>query len=73
MRLLLVGESNESIEYLRCVQFFFACEKQFENWRGYYLRNYGLIPCFKAGLHMGKVTAVEIGEIKGILLIMTIH
>ena len=29
-----------------------------------YRRNYGLVPEFKAGLHVGDVTAVEIGEIK---------
>ena len=28
------------------------------------LNNYGILPEFKAGVHMGKVTAVEIGEIK---------
>ncbi len=55
---------NDDKVYLQCVQFFFACEKQFENRGDYYMTNYGLIPCFKAGMHMGKVTAVEIGEIK---------
>ena len=28
------------------------------------MNNYGLIPIFKAGLHLGQVTVVEIGEIK---------
>ena len=55
-------ESN--IKKTICVQFFFACQKQFESRRNYYLEKYGTIPVFKAGLHMGKVTAVEIGEIK---------
>lgn len=55
---------NEKMENMTCVQFFFACEQQFLSRSSYYLKNYGLVPCFKAGLHMGKVTAVEIGEIK---------
>lgn len=55
---------NNHIDYRSCVQFFFACEIQFELRRDDYVKNYGLMPSFKAGLHMGKVTAVEIGEIK---------
>jgi len=55
---------NEKIENMIAVQFFFACEEQFKSRSDYYIKNYGLVPCFKAGLHMGKVTAVEIGEIK---------
>jgi adenylate cyclase len=31
---------------------------------GYYVTQYGQIPQFKAGLHMGKVTVVEVGDIK---------
>lgn len=49
---------------LSCIRFFFGCEKQFQNNADYYLSNYGVLPHFKAGLHMGKVTAVEIGDIK---------
>jgi adenylate cyclase len=47
-----------------CIRFYFACNQQFQNKSNYYRTNYGLLPEFKAGLHMGKVTAVEIGEIK---------
>ena len=47
-----------------CIRFYFACKKQFQNRVEYYKSNYGLLPEFKAGVHMGKVTAVEIGEIK---------
>jgi len=49
---------------LSCIRFFFGCEKQFQDNANYYLSNYGVLPHFKAGLHMGKVTAVEIGDIK---------
>ena len=47
-----------------CIQFFFACEAKFKSRSSYYLKQYGQSPQFKAGLHMGKVTAVEVGEIK---------
>lgn len=55
---------TEGLRKLACVHFFFACEKQFEDKAKYYLQNYGRVPQFKAGLHMGTVVAVEIGDIK---------
>jgi adenylate cyclase len=55
---------DERVKKIACVQFFFACQKQFESRSDYYLKKYGTAPAFKAGLHMGKVTAVEIGEMK---------
>jgi adenylate cyclase len=55
---------DERVKKIACAQFFFACQKQFESRSDYYLEKYGTVPAFKAGLHMGKVTAVEIGEMK---------
>lgn len=54
----------EGLKDLYCFRFFFACKKRFQDRKAYYLDRYGLIPDFKTGLHSGKVTAVEIGEIK---------
>ncbi len=47
-----------------CIRFYFACKRLIQNRADYYLETYGILPEFKAGVHMGKVTAVEIGEIK---------
>jgi adenylate cyclase len=47
-----------------CIQFFFACEARFNEKADYYITKYRQIPQFKAGLHMGKVTVVEVGDIK---------
>lgn len=55
---------GEGLKNHYCIRFYFACKKQFEDRASYYMENYGLLPEFKAGMHMGKVTAVEIGEIK---------
>jgi len=55
---------NEGLNGLACVEFFFSCQNQFDSRHSYYQENYGLVPQFKAGLHLGMVTAVEIGEIK---------
>jgi adenylate cyclase len=55
---------TEGMNDFSCVRFFFACETKFKLNEKAYLKRYGLVPEFKAGLHMGKVTAVEVGDIK---------
>jgi adenylate cyclase len=55
---------SDGLREFSCIRFFFACEKQFAGRTQYYTKHYDFLPSFKAGLHMGKVTAVEIGEIK---------
>jgi adenylate cyclase len=55
---------EEKFTSLLAIDFFYACEKRFYQREQYYLANYGMLPRFKAGLHMGKITVIEIGEIK---------
>ncbi|MCU7552654.1 adenylate/guanylate cyclase domain-containing protein [Chitinophagaceae bacterium LB-8] len=55
---------SDGLRDASCIRFFFACEKQFLDRSEYYSKYYGFLPNFKAGLHLGKVTAVEIGVIK---------
>jgi adenylate cyclase len=55
---------TSDISGLSCVEFFFATQHQFNQRRDYYIESYGFVPQFKAGLHLGVVTAVEVGEIK---------
>lgn len=47
-----------------CIRFFFSCEQRFLQRAAYYKANYNIVPTFKAGIHMGKITAVEVGDIK---------
>ena len=47
-----------------CVDFYFACKADFLNRKAYYIKKYGVFPEFKAGLHYGLVTAVEVGDVK---------
>jgi len=54
----------EGKDNLACIRFYFACNNQFQQRADYYNHHYAKVPFFKAGLHMGKITAVEIGEIK---------
>ena len=55
---------SEGVKKHFCISFYFACRNRFREREEYYLKNFGLLPHFKAGLHGGKVTAVEIGEVK---------
>jgi len=62
--IVLSWQVGEGIKDLACVNFFFACEDRFREREDYYLSTYGQVPHFKAGLHIGPVTAVEIGKVK---------
>lgn len=56
---------SEGLENQLCLQFYFACQQLFQRRAGYYLSTYGWVPHCKAGIHTGKVSAVEIGDITG--------
>lgn len=62
--IVVMWPPSEGLENSRCLQFYFAVRQQFLGRQMHYRSRYGLVPVFKAGMHMGKVTAVEIGEIK---------
>ncbi|RZK54257.1 MAG: adenylate/guanylate cyclase domain-containing protein [Pedobacter sp.] len=62
--IVISWKMTDKMDNTHCVQFFFACQAQFNHRQDHYIKNYGIVPCFKAGLHLGKVTAVEIGEVK---------
>ncbi|HEX7845250.1 MAG TPA: adenylate/guanylate cyclase domain-containing protein [Chitinophagaceae bacterium] len=47
-----------------CYEFFYAFQKRIEAKREHFLKQYGVYPQFKAGIHCGKVTVAEVGEIK---------
>jgi adenylate cyclase len=48
----------------RCVRCFFDIKERVEAKREQYLRRYGVVPSFKAGIHGGKVVAGEVGILK---------
>jgi adenylate cyclase len=47
-----------------CLRCFFLIKQIFESVSEKYIREFGLVPGFKAGLHYGKVTTGEIGVVK---------
>ncbi len=62
--IVLMWPPAQGMKNNKCLKFYFACRKQFEDRKKYYLSSYGILPFFKAGLHVGPVTAVEIGDVK---------
>lgn len=62
--IVVMWPESEGLRNQVCIRFYFAVKKQFQDRASYYNSLYGMLPVFKAGVHMGKVTVVEIGEIK---------
>ena len=56
--------TKEGIENGHCIKVFFAYDTLIKGKGKYYKDKYGIIPEFKAGLHLGKVMTAEVGEIK---------
>ena len=54
----------EGVENGHCIKTFFAYDSLIKSKYKYYKNKYGITPEFKAGLHLGKVTVAEVGEIK---------
>ena len=55
---------KEGLKENNCIRCFFAMKYHLENRREFYNERFGLIPSFKAGLHLGDVTTGEIGALK---------
>ncbi len=55
---------ENGLEGNNCMLCFFRIEEALEKKKELYLERYGLLPVFKAGLHIGEATVGEIGVIK---------
>jgi class 3 adenylate cyclase len=47
-----------------CIQCFFAMKRAIKKRKNKYINKFGLVPGFRAGFHIGKVTTGEIGVVK---------
>ncbi|MBH8569182.1 adenylate/guanylate cyclase domain-containing protein [Microvirga sp. STS02] len=61
---VVTWEWRPGIAQARCVRCFFAMQEAIDRRRDYYLRTYGAVPAFKAGLHGGPVMATQVGAVK---------
>lgn len=61
---IVVSWPLNSFKNLNCIDFFFSVQRQFQEREAFYLSKYKSLPFFKAGVHVGMVTAVEVGDVK---------
>lgn len=61
---VLTWEKDKGLEDANCVRAFFAFAARLQQRSAYYQASYGLVPEFKAGINLGKVTVAEVGEVK---------
>lgn len=61
---IIAWKYEDGIARNQCLKCFFDMKEQIEINKEKYLRSYGMIPSFKAGLHWGKVIVGEVGIIK---------
>ncbi|MGB0526029.1 MAG: adenylate/guanylate cyclase domain-containing protein [Flammeovirgaceae bacterium] len=61
---VLTWEKEKGLANANCLMAYFAFKDRLEAKKSYYLTKYGLLPEFKAGANLGRVTVAEVGEIK---------
>jgi adenylate cyclase len=61
---VIAWKQEEGAENSQCIRCFYDIKHHIESNQAKYLRQYGLIPTFKAGIHCGKVVAGEVGILK---------
>ena len=61
---VLTWEVKDGLENSNCLKTFFMFRESLLRNSGNYLKNFGVKPEFKAGLHFGKVTSAQIGDLK---------
>ena len=55
-------KKNNGIKNLNCIKCYFDIKKKIDSLQKKYIRDFGLIPGFKAGVHYGEVVIGEVGD-----------
>ncbi len=61
---VLTWNLQNGFENANCLQVYYSFQKTLESKKQYYENEYGFVPFFKAGVHLGDVTVSEVGIIK---------
>ena len=61
---VITWKSSEGLLNNRCIECFFAMKSDLKKRSAYYEEQFGIVPSFKAGIHIGNVTVGEIGALK---------
>jgi len=62
--IVVTWPKQKGIRNNNCVDCFFAMKKALEDRVGRYQKEFGYVPRFKGGLHIGRVTTGEVGALK---------
>ena len=61
---VLTWNLADGFQHANCLQVYFTFQSTLNRRREYYENQYGFVPFFKAGAHLGEVTVSEVGVIK---------
>ncbi len=61
---VLTWKMKDGFENANCLNAYYTFMNTLNNRKVYYEKNYGFVPFFKAGVHLGEVTVSEVGIIK---------
>jgi adenylate cyclase len=62
--IVLTWKSDVGVNNANCIRIFYSFLDVLNNRSDYYMKRYGVVPVFKAGLNCGHVTVAEIGSLK---------
>ena len=66
--IVVFWHAKEGVNQFNCIKCFFLIKEMIEKRANYYQSRYGLVPTFKAAIHIGKVTRGQVGVTKRELL-----
>lgn len=61
---VLTWDMNKGLRDNNCIEAYFSFLDQIEKRKDHYLKTYGKVPFFKAGVHGGQITIAEVGVYK---------
>ncbi len=62
--IVVTWKKDEGLQHHNCIRCFYAMKQSLQKKRTYFEDTYGVVPSFRAGLHLGQVTTGEIGALK---------
>jgi len=62
--IVLTWKPDKGLPDNNCLNCFFKIQNKITERKNFYLENYGVVPGFKAGLHIGEAIVTEVGDLK---------
>lgn len=61
---VLTWKPKRGLDKANCIRAFFLMQEEIQARNDFYLQEFGFLPEFKAGVHIGPVVGAEVGEVK---------